>query len=96
MPGMSATVTVKIPTGIEADQVSVYLPVGAVVGGNDGGSFVWKVDSDSMTVSQAPVTVGQLSGSEVEIVDGLSTGDRIAVSGVQHLRDGMRIRELQN
>jgi RND family efflux transporter MFP subunit len=96
LPGMAATVTVKIPANLEEGQVTVYLPASAVDGGNDGGSFVWKVDSDSMTVSQAPVTVGQLSGSEVEIVDGLSTGDRIAVSGVQHLRDGMRIRELQN
>ena len=76
--------------------MAIYLPANAVVGGDDGGSFVWKVDGNSMTVSQAAVTVGQLTGSEIEIVDGLSTGDRIAISGVQHLAENMRIRELSN
>ena len=49
-----------------------------------------------MTVTVAPVTVGQLSGSELEILDGLEAGDRIAVSGVQHLTEGMKVRELDN
>ncbi len=67
-----------------------------VFASNAGGSYVWLVDSETMTVSQTAVTVGQLSGSEVEIVEGVSTGDRIAVSGVQHLAEDMRIRELAN
>ncbi len=64
------------------------------VGGDDGGSYVWKVDAAAMTVSLAPVTAGQLSGSEIDILEGIATGDRIAVSGVQHLADGMKISEL--
>ncbi len=76
--------------------MTFYLPANAVVGGDDGRSYVWKVDSGNMTVSRTPVTVGELTGSEIEIADGLSVGDRIAVSGVQLLTDDMRIRELQN
>ena len=49
-----------------------------------------------MTATLAPVTVGQLTGSEMEVLDGLGTGDRIAVSGMQHLAEGMRVRELGN
>jgi len=37
-----------------------------------------------------------MSGSELEILDGLESGDRIAVSGVQHLTEGMLVRELTN
>jgi len=96
LPGMSATVTIKIPSNYQQGDSSILLPVSAVVGGNDGGSFVWTVDSESMTVSRRSVTAGRLSGSEVEIIDGLSLGDRVAISGVQHLTDDMRIRELQN
>ena len=96
LPGMSATVTVNVPANLEVGQMTIYLPANAVVGGDDGGSFVWKVDSGTMTVGRAAVTVGQLTGSEIEIVEGLSVGDRVAVSGVQHLTDDMRIRELQN
>ena len=97
LPGMSATVTVNISQDILAEQqTAVLVPSGAVVGGDDGGSYVWTVDSETMSVSLTAVTVGQLGGSEIEIVDGLNMGDRIAVSGVQHLAEGMRVRELGN
>ena len=96
LPGMSATVTVSIPDDVQGISATLQIPANAVVGGDDGGSYVWKVDSATMTVSLAPVTVGQLSGSEIDVVEGLDTGDRIAVSGVQHLTDGMKIRELTN
>ena len=74
----------------------MLVPANAVVGGNDGGSYVWKITGEPMTATMAPVTVGQLTGAEIEILDGLDDGDRIAVSGVQHLAEGMRVRELGN
>ena len=97
LPGMSATVTVNITTeDVTGLENAVQIPANAVVGGNDGGSYVWMVDGDSMTVSLSPVTAGQMSGSTITILEGLSTGDRIAVSGVQHLAEGMQVRELTN
>lgn len=97
LPGMSATVTVNISTedvvGLES---AVQIPANAVVGGNDGGSYVWMVDGDTMTVSLSPITPGQMSGSMITILEGLTAGDRIAVSGVQQLAEGMQVRELTN
>lgn len=94
LPGMSATVTIYTPENLEQGIVSIYVPVSAVRGGNDGSQFVWTVNDTDMTVSQTPVIVGQLSGGDIEIKSGLGQGDRVAVSGVQHLTDNMRIREL--
>ena len=94
LPGMSATVTVSVPPDIEGTGSALQIPANAIVGGDDGGSYVWMVDAGTMTVSLARVTAGQLSGSEIDILEGLATGDRIAVSGVQHLADGMKISEL--
>jgi len=94
LPGMSATVTVSIPSDIEGIGSALQIPANAIVGGDDGGSYVWKVDTATMTVSLSAVTPGQLSGSEIDILEGLATGDRIAVSGVQHLAEGMKISEL--
>ena len=94
LPGMSASVTVDIPSDVSELSATLQVPANAVIGGDDGGSYVWKVDAATMTVSLAPVTAGQLSGSQIDILEGLATGDRIAVSGVQHLADGMKIREL--
>jgi RND family efflux transporter MFP subunit len=94
LPGMSATLTLNVPDDILPSESAVQIPANAVIGGDDGGSYVWVIDSATMTTSLAPVQVGQLSGSEVTILDGLGEGDRIAISGVQHLADGMQVREL--
>lgn len=97
LPGMSATLTVVVDAGDVAGlENAVQIPANAVIGGNDGGSYVWMIDADTMTVSLSPVTPGQMSGSMITILDGLSAGDRIAVSGVQHLAEGMQVRELTN
>lgn len=96
LPGMSATVTVRIAEDVYESQTLTLIPANAVIGGNDGGSYVWKVGGDPLTANLAPVEIGQLSGSEVQILEGLENGDRIAVSGVQHLADGMRVSELTN
>ena len=96
MPGMSATVNVRVSQGLEDAPIRVLVPANAVVGGNDGGSYVWKISGEPMIATMAPVSVGQLTGSEIEILEGVESGDRIAVSGVQHLVEGMRVRELAN
>lgn len=94
LPGMSATMTIHVAEDVMLVENAIQIPANAVVGGDDGGSYVWKIDNATMTASLAPVQVGQLSGSEVTIIDGLGEGDRIAISGVQHLTDGMQVREL--
>lgn len=94
LPGMSATVTVTIDPDLAGLEDAVQIPANAIVGGNDGGSYVWIIDDATMTVGLSPVTPGQMSGSMITIVDGLVTGDRIAISGVQHLAEGMKVREL--
>jgi len=96
LPGMSASVTVSIPEDASASETMVLVPANAVTGGADGGSYVWKIAGDPLTANMSPVTVGQISGSQIQILDGLDSGDRIAVSGVQHLADGMRVSELTN
>lgn len=95
LPGMSASVSVTIPRGVEEGDLAVHLPANAVLGANDGSSYVWVVGSD-MAVRPVTVEIGNLSGADIQIVGGLGEGDRVAVSGVQHLRDGMRVRELTN
>lgn len=96
LPGMSATVTVTASKDMADLPLRLLVPASAVVGGNDGGAYVWQVGGDPLAATLSPVTVGQMSGSEMEILEGLEAGDRIAVSGVQHLADGMLVRELGN
>ena len=55
--------------------------------------MVWVIGTDQK-VERRPVKVGAATGDEIEIVEGLQPGDRIAVAGVRFLRDGMTVRDL--
>ena len=90
LPGMTAKVFV---TPLE-DRGFFSIPANAVVA-NEGQPFVWVIDRATMTVSRRPVGVGEMSGSEMRIVDGLTGGETLAVSAVQNLQDGMEVREIQ-
>ena len=90
LPGMTARV---IANPIEEDVVR--LPSHAALSDDSGAAQVWVVDPTSMTVSRRAVQLGELTGSDVQILDGLARGDLVAVSGVSHLRDGMQVRRYE-
>ncbi len=94
-PGMTARLTATLPdAGGDSAAGAVLIPSNAVR--NDGdGSFVWLVDG-SMSVSPRKVEIGELVGSQVKIVSGLSAGDVIATSGVQQLREGVVVRRFED
>ena len=91
-PGMTATVSLAIGSSATVGS-SILIPAIAVVAKPDGSSFVWEVDPKDMTVHQRKVKVGPITGSEnINIVDGLKGGEKIAVAGVLKLQEGMRVR----
>jgi multidrug efflux pump subunit AcrA (membrane-fusion protein) len=73
---------------------AVWVPSAAVLADDLGNATVWIVDAVTMRVSQTVVEAGALSGSDMRILGGLETGDRIAISGVHNLREGMEVSEL--
>ncbi len=54
------------------------------------GTFVYLVNADS-TVSVRPVQLGVTDGDRVEVLSGLTPGDRIVIDGADKLRDGAKI-----
>jgi multidrug efflux pump subunit AcrA (membrane-fusion protein) len=91
MPGMTAKLVAR--GGTRAAQRRT-IPVQAVVEDEGEKPYVWIVDPDSMRVTRTPVTLGELTGSSVEVREGLQTGGLIVVSGVHQLRDGMEVRRM--
>ncbi|MDI6796223.1 MAG: efflux RND transporter periplasmic adaptor subunit [Desulfatibacillaceae bacterium] len=55
------------------------------------GTMVWKVDSENR-LRFAPVTVARVSDEGVIVTDGLSQGDRVVVSLLHGVSDGMLVR----
>jgi RND family efflux transporter MFP subunit len=92
LPGMSATVTLTYRrASILGNRILV--PVAAIFKDSSGEQVAWVLGPEQ-TVSRRPVKLGEATGGRLEIVDGLRPGDRIAVAGVTHLRDGMKVRDL--
>lgn len=92
LPGMTATVTVSYRRANILDH-RILVPVSAVMQESAGSQVAWVIGADQ-TVTRRPVKLGQAEGSEVEIMEGLQPGDRIAVAGVNFLREGMKVRDL--
>lgn len=83
-PGMSAKVRVKSP-GNEKVIVVPYKAVGEML----GEFLVYVIEGDKAT--QRKVVLGKQVGKDVIIKDGLKEGEKIAVEGVQNLREGSTV-----
>ncbi|MEP6615096.1 MAG: efflux RND transporter periplasmic adaptor subunit [Ginsengibacter sp.] len=80
--GMNATVRVRN----NAAAKSTIIPYKAVT--EQLGEFFVYVAGDSNKVSQRKVKLGKQIGSRIIITEGLTEGEKIAVEGVQNLKEG--------
>ena len=58
-------------------------------GGGGGGRCVWTVRGDS--VVRTAVTTGRLVNNAVVLEDGVRSGDRIVVDGMQKIGEGSKV-----
>ena len=94
LPGMTAEVVGRMPA-TEESEGSIVIPAVAVAAGDSGSAYVWVVDQGAMPVHRRDVTTGDLVGTDrIRIVDGIASGEMIAVSAVSRLREGMPIRKM--
>lgn len=84
--GMTGTVRVLNRTSTK----SVVIPYKAVT--EQLGEFFVYVAGDSSKVSQRRIVVGQPLGTKIIVKEGLKEGEKIAVEGVQNLREGALIK----
>ncbi len=91
LPGMTATVktTDKCAKGKDS---GFLIPVNATFADEHGKSFIWIVDPGTMTVNRREVEIGDMTGESIRLRKGVKAGEMIVTAGVNHLRDGMKIR----
>jgi len=91
--GLAADVTFQFD--LSAGQGGgVVIPVTAIIS-DPGGTFVFvtepaEVDNEAI-VRRRAVTLGELSQSGIEVVEGLHVGDRVITAGISVIRDGQRV-----
>jgi multidrug efflux system membrane fusion protein len=80
---------VNVRMHVDTIRDAVLIPANAVQRGSQG-TFVYTVNADS-TVKLQLIEVGQLSGEQIVVTQGLAPDARVVVDGVDKLRDGGKI-----
>ena len=91
--GMAADVTFDFKNAQDSKTLLIA-PINAV-GEDSNGRFVFVIDSkDGKTgvVKKQKVTIGKLSSKGFEILEGLSSGQKIATAGLQTLLNGQKVK----
>ncbi len=91
--GLAADVTFQFDSAA-SNGGGFVLPVNAVI--NDpSGTFVFVAESaetdGEALVRRRAVTLGELSQSGIEVVEGLRIGDRVITAGISVIREGQRV-----
>ncbi len=88
VPGMA--VEVKVAAKTPTSTAAVWIPRAAVRGAADGNAEVFTVKSDHL--QRRPVKLGRETVASVQVLGGISPGDKIVAQATENLRDGMTVR----
>ncbi|WP_036551067.1 efflux RND transporter periplasmic adaptor subunit [Neptunomonas japonica] len=97
LPGMSANIRIDLAQVTDVSSNNFILPVSAVFAAEDAPlstsvRYIWKVSPETMKVSRAEVTVGDIRDQGIEILSGIEPGDQLVSVGVHFLSEGMQVR----
>jgi HlyD family secretion protein len=84
--GLSGTADVTIAT----KQSATVVPIEAIVE-KKGKKYVFKVADGKAVLT--PVTVGLVTESNVEVIEGVKIGDKVVVKGTEKLKDGQGVKQ---
>lgn len=93
-PGMAAEVTLRF--GDDSGRERLFVPAVAVAEDRQG-RYVWIVEAGAEgfgSVHRQAVTVGELSGAGLEVLEGLQDGDLVVTAGVSRIVAGQKVRLL--
>ena len=96
LPGMAGRTTSKTVIGPVGNGREVEVPLSATFSGADDASMVWVIDEGTMQVVRRPVAIGSLTNQGIMVTDGLSPGEWVVTAGVNSLKEGQKVRILEN
>jgi multidrug efflux pump subunit AcrA (membrane-fusion protein) len=95
LPGMAgeATATLELPED-PTDPDGLEVRLSALVTDDGEKSYVWVIDPETQTVSRRDVELGETTSRGI-FVRGLARGEWVAVAGTRTLREGQKVRLLE-
>jgi membrane fusion protein, multidrug efflux system len=94
LPGMTPRVHVRLLLDNDSGPTAILVPLDAVFSDEADQSAVWIIDEGTQTVRMQIVKTGALSNNQITIEGGLEAGSRIVTAGVHYLREGQKVRLL--
>ena len=70
----------------------IVIPVDSYIS-NDGKKYVYVLNQDN-TVTKKEITTGVTVDAQTQVLSGLIEGDKVVVSGVQSLTDGIVVHDI--
>lgn len=92
-PGITAEVTLLL--GDDQGEGAYLIPITAIVPGVGSEKHVFVFDAASSMVTKTAIEGGGIRDSNIIVSKGLRAGDIIAVAGVSFLRDGQKVRLME-
>lgn len=97
LAGMAGKAGFTLDRGVAQEDRALTIPTSAVFSPELGDtSYVWVLDSETMTVKKRAVKVSRISEFGAEISSGVTGGETIAIAGVHFLKDGTKVRLLSS
>lgn len=90
LPGMFARIRILL----YSKKNTLVVPTDAVQG-KEGDQFVYVVNKDKGVVEKRPITIGYTRLDYSQVDAGISEGEVVAISGLERLEDGKKIRLLE-
>lgn len=89
LPGMTAEI--KWSDRIVTEE-ELTIPLRAVVPGTENRSRVWVYDAESKSIRSREVLLGDIKADDrLPVLEGLNSGERILVAGVDFVTEGMKV-----
>ncbi len=100
LPGMAGNASTRMAKDAPQRTIQnkgIQLPVSAIYSpADDKKSYVWLINEQSGAVHRQVVTLGKMTSTGVVITDGLKSGEWVATAGVHYLREGQKVKIMQN
>jgi len=93
LPGMAGTLEIS-DASANGDAKTYLIPATAIASEPDGTPFVWLVSRSDNKVAKRTITLGEATGSDVIVRDGLNTDDIIVTAGISALLPDMTVRPI--
>ena len=94
-PGMTASIMITYSDNKPDSSRNIMIPATAVFSNEKGDVCTWKIDTETLTLSEVKVTVKGIHGDFITVTNGLTDGDHIVTAGARFLTRHQKIKLIQ-